>query len=99
MFPLLQKAAPNPLELFQIWLNLPAEDKLVEPRFAMLWEKDIPRRTFTDDRGRTTEVTIVAGELDGKRAPDPPPRSWASRHDTDVAIWSIRMQPGATWTL
>src|SRR5580704_6754982 len=37
MFPLLDRSAPNPLELFQIWLNLPGEDKLVEPHFAMLW--------------------------------------------------------------
>ena len=27
----------NPLELFQIWMNLPGEDKLAEPYFAMLW--------------------------------------------------------------
>src|SRR5258707_2884988 len=98
MFPLLERGRPNPLELFQIWLNLPSKDKLVEPHFAMLWSRDIPRCTF-DDAGRSTEVTVVAGQLEGKRAPSPPPRSWASRPDTDVAIWCIRMQPGASWTL
>jgi redox-sensitive bicupin YhaK (pirin superfamily) len=99
MFPLLDRDGPNPVELFQIWLNLPAEDKLVAPHFAMLWDKDIPRCTFTDERGRATEVTVIAGSLDGKRAPPPPPRSWAARADTDVAIWSIRMAPGARWAL
>ena len=99
MFPLVDQSKPNPLELFQIWLNLPAEDKLVKPHFAMLWDRDIPRQSFKDDEGRKTDVTIVAGSLEGKRAPSPPPHSWASRGDTDVAIWCIRMDPGARWTL
>ncbi len=42
MFPLLERDRPNPLELFQIWLNLPGSDKLVDPHFAMLWSHDIP---------------------------------------------------------
>jgi redox-sensitive bicupin YhaK (pirin superfamily) len=99
MFPLLDRGGPNPLELFQIWLNLPGEDKLVAPHFGMLWAHAIPRCTFPDDAGRTTEVTVVAGQLDGRRAPSPPPRSWASRPDADVAIWSIRMEGGAVWSL
>jgi hypothetical protein len=99
MFPLLDRAAPNPVELFQIWLNLPREDKLVPPHFAMLWDHAIPRHTARDDAGRATEVTVVAGHLGDAHAPPPPPRSWASRADTDVAIWTIRMEPGARWTL
>ena len=99
MFPLLGQNEPNPVELFQIWLNLPSEDKLATPHFAMLWDRDIPRCVFSDEADRKTEVTVVAGRLDGKRAPPPPPRSWASRPDTDVAIWCVRMEPGAVWTL
>ncbi|HEY2510432.1 MAG TPA: pirin family protein [Polyangiaceae bacterium] len=99
MFPLLEGDKPNPLELFQIWLNLPGENKMCAPHFAMLWDRDIPRRVFTDEAGRTTEVTLVAGALDGARPPPPPPKSWASRADADVAIWCLRLSPGATWTL
>src|SRR3954468_6971711 len=79
MFPLLDQAKPNPVELFQIWLNLPSQDKLVAPHFVMLWNEDIPVCTFTDEAGRTTEVSVIAGQLDGKRAPAPPPHSWAAR--------------------
>ena len=99
MFPLLEREKPNHLALFQIWLNLPSADKMVDPCFTMLWSKDVPVVKAVDAQQRITEVMVVAGELDGERAPPPPPNSWAARPDTDVAIWSIAMQPGATWTL
>lgn len=99
MFPLLDREGPNPLELFQIWLNLPSDDKLVDPYFTMLWADDIPRAVHTDDEGRTSEITVIAGRLDGIEPPEPPPNSWASHADADVAIWHIRLDPGASWTL
>jgi redox-sensitive bicupin YhaK (pirin superfamily) len=99
MFPLLQQDQPNPVELFQIWLNLPSRDKLVEPHFAMLWDKEIPRRSFLDDQGRETLITVVAGKLGDAEPPSPPPHSWASRIEADVAIWSLRLAPGAVFTL
>jgi hypothetical protein len=92
MFPLLDKSAANPVELFQIWLNLPSSDKLVEPHFTMLWSDDVP---VVRDRG--AEVTVIAGSLGDAKPPAPPPHSWASRPDTDLAIWSIRL--AGEWTL
>jgi redox-sensitive bicupin YhaK (pirin superfamily) len=38
MFPLINDKTPNPLRLFQIWLNLPAKNKMVDPAFAMVME-------------------------------------------------------------
>ena len=95
IFPLLDREGPNTAELFQIWLNLPPEDKLVDPHFSMLWSEDIP--VFEPHPGVT--VTVIAGELDGHVPPPPPPGSWASRSDSDVAIWHLALAPGATWTL
>ncbi len=46
-----------------------------------------------------TRVTLTAGSLDGHRAPPPPPNSWAARDEAEIAIWTIRMDPGAHWTL
>jgi quercetin 2,3-dioxygenase len=99
MFPLLDQNAPNPVELFQIWLNLPGEDKLVKPHFAMLWHRDIPRHVFKDAADRATEVTTIAGELAGQTPPPPPPKSWAARPDSDVAIWCLKLEAGASWVL
>lgn len=99
MFPLVHRDRDNPLELFQIWLNLPSRDKLVEPHFAMLWDRDIPRLRETDDVGRSTEVTVIAGELGDLVPPPPAPHSWAARPDSDVAIWHVHLDPRARWTL
>ncbi|MEJ7686582.1 MAG: pirin family protein [Variovorax sp.] len=106
MFPLLDAASPNPLELFQIWLNLPARSKMAEPHFTMFWSEDIPRFTAVDDEGRATEVSNIAGRIaatDGAvqaGAPlPPPPDSWASQPDAALAIWTLKMAPGARWTL
>jgi redox-sensitive bicupin YhaK (pirin superfamily) len=104
MFPLLDPAAPNPLELFQIWLNLPQRNKMAAPHFTMFWSQDIARLRASDAEGRATEVAIIAGRLkdpDASLAPPlaPPPDSWAAQPDADVAIWTIRMAPGARWTL
>ena len=101
MFPLRERDAGNPLELFQIWLNLPARLKMVAPHFTMLWSEDIPRQTVTDASGNETEVVCIAGRSPGSaQVPlPPPPNSWASQADADVAIWTIRMSPNARWTL
>ena len=95
MFPLIEPADRNPLELFQIWLNLPPESKLVPAYFGMLWSEEIP----TAKPGRGVSVEVIAGSVDGLRAPAPPPDSWAARTDTDLAIWLIRLDAGAQWDL
>ena len=100
MFPLLNTAAPNPLELFQIWLNLPAVNKMAAPYFTMFWADRIPHATVADDDGRETEVAVIAGHLPSANTPlAAPPASWAAQADADVAIWTLRMAPGARWTL
>ena len=99
MFPLLRADADNPVELFQIWLNLPKRDKMATPYFAMLWDAAIPRYRHTDANGRTTVVTVIAGQLGEARPLSPPPDSYASKADADVAIWPVRLSAGGTWTL
>jgi len=99
MFPLLSKEKENPLELFQIWLNLPAKSKKVEPHFKMLWSDMIPVYEASDADGKKVVVDVVAGELYGTKAPAPAPDSWAADPDNEVAIWTIKMEAGAEWTL
>ena len=95
MFPLLDPAGPNPLELFQIWLNLPPESKMVPAYFGMLWGEDIPIL----EPAPGVSVTSIAGGLDGSKPPAPPPDSWAARGDSHLAIWLIRLAPAAQWVL
>lgn len=95
MFPLLDRDDENVLELFQIWLNLPPESKMVDAYFGMLWSEAIP--TVSPARGVT--VDAIAGRLGSSAPPSPPPDSWASRAETDFAIWLIRIDPGARYEM
>jgi quercetin 2,3-dioxygenase len=99
MFPLIRGDAENPVELFQIWLNLPRASKMVEPYFSMFWAGGVPRHVVLDGAGRATEVTIVAGRHRDVRAPAPPPSSWAAGERSDVAIWTLKLAPGARYAL
>jgi redox-sensitive bicupin YhaK (pirin superfamily) len=95
MFPLLDPNGDNPLELFQIWLNLPPESKMVDAYFGMLWSEEIP--TVAPAPG--VSLDAIAGSLGDNQPPSPPPDSWASRPDTDFAIWLIRLAPDAIYEL
>jgi quercetin 2,3-dioxygenase len=95
MFPLVHRDRENPLELFQIWLNLPAADKMAPPHFTMFWADAVPAVSPASG----VSVTLVAGALDGVAPPSPPPHSYASKADSDVVIWTIRLAPGASWAL
>lgn len=99
MFPLLSKEKENPMELFQIWLNLPAKHKMVEPHFKMLWREMIPHYVHTDSNQLKTTVEVIAGKLKEIKASSPPPDSWAADPHNEVAIWNIKMVPGANWTI
>ena len=94
MFPLVRREEPNPLELFQIWLNLPRADKMVAPYFTMLWNESIPRIV---DAG--AELAVIAGRLASHVGPPPPPSSWAARSEAEVAIWTVKLEPQARFTL
>jgi hypothetical protein len=99
MFPLVNADAPNPTGLFQLWLNLPAADKMVAPHFSMLWRDQIPKVRTVDDEGRATEVTVYAGAFGEHTPPPPPPHSWGARPESDLAIWTIVVEPGARFTM
>ena len=99
MFPLVDRTGPNTTELFQIWLNLPAADKMVDPYFTMQWAEEIPRLSRVDDSGRRGELTVIAGRVDGVEPLAPPPDSYGSRADSDLAIWHLVLEPFAGWRL
>jgi redox-sensitive bicupin YhaK (pirin superfamily) len=99
MFPLVNRGGPNPTQLFQIWLNLPATSKMVEPHFTMLWSEDIPVVRQVGANGAASEVVVIVGAFAGATPPPPPPNSWAADPDNDVGVWHVHLEPGAHWTL
>jgi redox-sensitive bicupin YhaK (pirin superfamily) len=96
MFPLLSTNEDNPLELFQIWLNLPRARKLVQPYFRMLWREKIP---VVEVGNGGVRVRVIAGMVEGVAAPPPAPDSWAADVESDVAIWLIDMNADGIWSI
>ncbi len=99
MFPLLNKDAPNPLVLFQLWLNLPKASKFVEPHFKMLWAESIPSLQVKDAENRAINIELTAGKIGEVQAPAPTPNSWAADPNNEVLIATIKMEANAEWTL
>ncbi|MDZ4727523.1 MAG: pirin family protein [Leptospira sp.] len=99
MFPLLSEEKENTLELFQIWLNLPKKNKMVNPHFTMLWNESIPKLEFKDKNQKSTFIELIAGKIGDTSPPLPPPDSWAADPENSVQIWIIKMQAGASWKL
>lgn len=99
MFPLLKDDAENPMELFQIWLNLSQKEKFATPDYKMFWNEDIPVVKEKDELGRITEIKIIAGEYKGVRSPDAPSASWANNRENHVGIWLVKLDPHASLTI
>jgi redox-sensitive bicupin YhaK (pirin superfamily) len=63
---------------YQLWLNLPAEHKMVEPRYQDISPEQIPS---VDDEG--SQVNIIAGEYRGIQGPA---KTWISATYLDVVL-------------
>ncbi|MEP1085371.1 pirin family protein [Algoriphagus sp.] len=99
MFPLIHADKENTLEIFQIWINLPSQSKFVEPHYKMLWNESIPKVEETDSNGKKIGIEVYAGSYGSHQAPAPTPDSWAANPENGVAIFSVKMEANAQWTL
>jgi redox-sensitive bicupin YhaK (pirin superfamily) len=70
-------------EVVQLWVNLPAREKMSPPRYQTLLDKDIPRVDLPDDAGL---VRVIAGEFDGHRGP--------AQTATPIDLWDVRIDAG-----
>ena len=71
------------LEMVQLWVNLPAKDKMAAPGYQTLLDAGIPSVALPDDAGR---VRVIAGEFDGHRGP--------ARTFTPIDVWDVRLNAG-----
>lgn len=71
------------LEMVQLWVNLPARDKMAEPGYQTLLDADIPSVPLADGAGR---VRVIAGEFEGHRGP--------ARTFTPMNVWDVRLNQG-----
>ncbi len=76
----------GPLRMAQLWVNLPARDKMTRPKYQAITRDMIPLHELDGGRAR-----VIAGELDGTIGP-------ASTF-TPVNLWDVRLDAGAELTL
>jgi redox-sensitive bicupin YhaK (pirin superfamily) len=95
MMPLTRSDADNPLELFQIWLNLPRANKMVTPHFTMLWSEGLE----IIDNGSGARVTVIVGAWPGAEVREVPPDSWAAAEGAEVGIFEAAIEPNGTLEL
>jgi redox-sensitive bicupin YhaK (pirin superfamily) len=76
------------LEMVQLWVNLPARDKMTSPAYQTLLDAQIPSVPLANDAGR---VRVIAGDFDGHRGP--------ARTFTPVDVWDVRLNRGAQTSL
>ena len=99
MFPLINQDKANPLEIFQIWLNLPKASKMVEPHFKMLWNEEIPVVNHADNSDSRTTIQVISGKINNTKALEPTPDSWAANSKNAVGVYTVKMDANAIWTL
>lgn len=74
----------GPLEILQLWVNLPARLKMTEPAYTGLQRGEIPALSAA---GGKATINLVAGEWEGAEGP--------VRSLTGVFMSTIELQPGA----
>ena len=72
------------LEMVQLWVNLPAKDKMSQPGYQTLLSSDIPDVALPESAGR---VRVIAGAYGGHRGP--------ARTFTPMDVWDVRLDAGA----
>lgn len=77
------RAQGGAFEMIQLWVNLPARDKLSEPRYQNLSSDQIPTVELPNDIG---SLRVIAGQFNGKLGP-------ANTH-TRINILDVRMHAG-----
>jgi redox-sensitive bicupin YhaK (pirin superfamily) len=68
------------LEMVQLWVNLPAKDKMSPPRYQNILNSQIPTTNLPDGQG---SVRVIAGEFGGLAGP--------ARTFTPIHVWDLRL--------
>ncbi|MDB5765130.1 MAG: nuclease [Herminiimonas sp.] len=82
------KRKGGPLEILQLWINLPARLKMTAPRYIGLQGAEIP--VFETDQGRV-RVHLISGKWEGRQGPAKPL--------TDIAVMTVDLRPEGNFTL
>lgn len=78
----------GPFRMVQLWVNLPAADKMTAPGYQSILNAEIPTVALKDGAGT---ARIIAGDLDGSHGP--------ARTFTPMNVWDVRLNRDAETVL
>ena len=80
-------------EMVQLWVNLPAKDKMAAPGYQTLLNADIPQVALPEGAG---SVRVIAGDF---AAGHGPASRGPARTFTPINVWDVRLNAGASTEL
>lgn len=89
----------GPFSMMQLWVNLPARLKMVEPRYQGLNNEDFPVLKLDGDAGT---IKLISGEWEGNKGPvdtDFRDEEGKSLDRGEIILWEVKLNPGATTEL
>jgi len=80
-----QSRKGGPVSMVQLWVNLPAKDKMTKPGYQTILAQQIPNIVLPDSAG---QLRVIAGDFADQHGP--------AHTFTQLGVWDVQLEAGKT---